>query len=127
MKIIKKEPGEPYEIIDTDITSQYEFKSMIGGFPEFVYVENNLIYIVDEDFISKKLPFNFCILTNNKAYPINKYLGTVLLVRTEPAYKYGIHDDNRVVDLKPEDIVMFEQTLMLSELLPIPYYPGYDK
>lgn len=99
---------------------------MIGGLPEFVYVENNLIYIVDEDFISKKLPFNFCILTNNKAYPINKFLGTVLLVRTEPVYKYGIHDDNRVVDLRLEDIVMFEQTLAISDLLPIPFYDGYE-
>lgn len=126
MRIIKKEPGEPYEIIDTDITSQFGFKSMIGGLPEFVYIENNLIYIVDEDFISKKLPFNFCILTNSKAYPINKFLGTVLLVRTEPVYKHGEHDDNRVVDLKPGDIERFEQTLAISELLPIPFYKGYE-
>lgn len=126
MKIIKKEPGEPYEIIDTDITSQYKFKSMIGGWPEFVYVTNDLKYIVDEDGLYKHLPFNFCILTNNKAYPINKLLGTVLLVRTEPVYKYGEHDDNRVVDLKPGDIERFEQTLAISELLPIPFYKGYE-
>lgn len=30
------------------------------------------------------------------------------------------------MDLRPEDIEMFEQTLAISELLPIPYYKGYE-
>lgn len=126
MKIIKKEPGEPYEIIETDIESQYGFRSMIGGWTEFVYVTNDLKYIVDEDGLFKRLPVNFCIMSNSNNYPIYKLLGTVLLIRTEPVYKYGEHDDNRVVDLKPEDIQMFEQSLAISELLPIPFYKGYE-
>ena len=126
MKIIKKEPGKDYEIIETDIESQYGFKKMLNGWPEFVYVTNDLKYIVDEDGLYKQLPFNFCIMSNSSNYPIYKLLGTVLLIRTEPVYKYGEHEDNRVVDLRPEDIEMFEQTLAISDLLPIPYYEGYE-
>lgn len=121
MKIIKKEPGKDYEIIETDITSQYEIKSLLDGFPEPVYITNNLKYIVDENGVSKRLPLNFCIKTTSTIYPVVKLLGTVFLIRTKPINKYG-ECDERIVDLKPKDIELFEQTLTLSEDLPVPYY-----
>lgn len=125
MKIIKKEPGKDYEIIETDITSQYEIKSLLDGFPEPVYITNDLKYIIDENGVSKRLPLNFCIKTTSKIYPVVKLLGTVFLIRTKSVHKYG-ECDERIVDLKPKDIELFEQTLALSEELPIPYYLGYE-
>ena len=126
MKIIKKEPGKKYEIIETDIEFQYDFRSLLNGRSEFVYVTKDLKYIVDEDGLFKRLPVNFCIMSNSSTYPVYKLLGTVFFVRTKPVYKYGEYDDDRVIDLKSEDIEFFEQTLEISELLPIPYYEGYE-
>lgn len=77
MKIIKKEPGKDYEIIETNITSQYEIKSLLDGFPELVYITNDLKYIIDENGVSKRLPLNFCIKTTSRNYPVVKLLGTV--------------------------------------------------
>ena len=126
MKIIRKEPGKDYQIIDTSIESQYDFRSELNGRPEFVYVDHDLKFIVDEDGLLKDLPINFCIMTTSQSYPIVKLMGTVLMIRTEPVYKFGEHQDNRVVDLRQEDIEWFEQTLAMSEYLPIPYYDGYE-
>lgn len=126
MKIIKKEPGKDYEIIETNITSQYEIKSLLDGFPELVYITNDLKYIIDENGVSKRLPLNFCIKTTSRNYPVVKLLGTVFLIRTKSVYKYG-ECYERIVDLKPKDIELFEKTLALSEELPIPYYLGYEK
>lgn len=127
MKIIKKEPDKDYEIIEVNVESQYGLKNVLNGSPDFVYISNNLKYVVDEDGFQKRLPVNFCIKTTSHVYPIVKLMGTVLMIRTKPVYSFGEYDDDRIVDLKQGDIDLFEQTLMLSELLPIPYYPGYDK
>lgn len=102
--VIKKEPGKELEVLEVDATYLCDLQKIFFGeniTMERVALNRNRTFwmLVDEDGLSKRLPLNFLLETENICFPIQKIVGTAVFVKSkfadvwnEEIYDYEVDD-----------------------------------
>ena len=102
--VIKKEPGKELEVLEVDATYLCDLQKIF--FKENITMERVALnrnrtfwMLVDEDGLSKRLPRNFLLSTENGYFPVQKIVGTAVFVKSKFAdifndliYDYEVDD-----------------------------------
>lgn len=102
-RVLKKEPGQAPEVVEVDATYLCDLKKIF--FEERITMERvplnrerTFWMLVDEDGLSKRLPRNFLLATENSYFPVEKIVGTAVFVKSkfadvwEDIYDYEVSD-----------------------------------
>ena len=121
MKVFVKEVGKKGEIKDSESNVRGEVckQYMPDAFIEFVKLRDEvsepsaLVMMVDEDGLSKDLETNFLLSFNSPINPIQKIVGTVIIMslKRPSEEEEGELDDYEVLDLTDKDIEMINGIL----------------